>query len=456
MRPLGAYQIASWMREAGYTVKVIDFCSHMTTTDLVNITKHYITPNTIAIGVSSTFWEDSRVNEHLSKRTNYTEPEWVVNARTIIEQEYPQLDWVLGGSSSLVNRLTLDWVKFHGHAEDEFLSYMDKKTSNTSIRRPYDILNCNKRYHVTDFISNKEVLALELGRGCQFKCKFCRYPNIGKKPKTYRRSMECVKAEMLFNFQTFGTTKYLFVDETVNEDYDKVVALAALAKELPFKLEWVGYIRADLIYVNPDMIRLLHASGMISCYMGIESLNPETSSLIGKGWMGRHGKEFLVHLKNEWEGKLGIRFFMSFIVGLPHETKESLLSTLAWLKDNNFKSWDFYSLNIHRDNTNFWKSEFDLNYGLYGYRFPNPLNDSYWENDIWNTNSAVEFAKFLNTDNRNGYMPTSFDLADISNMGYTIEDAVLADRSEKSLSEFRNQYLKEYIQKSLLWPHSKA
>ena len=48
--------LAAWLRQHGYSVKVIDFCHLMSVDDLVKISQKYITEETVAIGVSSTFW----------------------------------------------------------------------------------------------------------------------------------------------------------------------------------------------------------------------------------------------------------------------------------------------------------------------------------------------------------------------------------------------------------------
>jgi hypothetical protein len=54
VRPIACYQLASWIRQHGYTVKVIDYCHAMTTDELVAITNKHIGSDTLAIGVGTT------------------------------------------------------------------------------------------------------------------------------------------------------------------------------------------------------------------------------------------------------------------------------------------------------------------------------------------------------------------------------------------------------------------
>lgn len=95
-RSLGAYQLASWLRHNGYTVKVIDFCSLMSTDNLVNITEKYINEDTLTIGVSTTFWRSegwNPIGDYV-----YVEPKWVISARKIIENKFPDIKWTMGGA----------------------------------------------------------------------------------------------------------------------------------------------------------------------------------------------------------------------------------------------------------------------------------------------------------------------------------------------------------------------
>ena len=93
-RPLGPHQLAHWLTLHGYTVKVIDFSCHLTTDELVAISEKHIGSDTIAIGVSNTFWSRQFV-----QRNTY-EPEWVISARDILATRFPNIKWLMGGSNT--------------------------------------------------------------------------------------------------------------------------------------------------------------------------------------------------------------------------------------------------------------------------------------------------------------------------------------------------------------------
>ena len=207
-KPLGCYQLASWLRQHGFTVKVIDHCSVIDTATLKTMISKFVDDTTVAIGVSSTFWSKNERFEDANTRTGFSEPRWVLDIRDALEADFSKLDWLLGGySAAWTYQLAKEWVRFIDYSEDSLLKYMNSKFNRFADQQKFDIESSTMQYHPTDFIQPQEALAMELGRGCQFKCKFCQYPHIGKKKGTYLRSIECIKNDLLYNYEHFGTTR---------------------------------------------------------------------------------------------------------------------------------------------------------------------------------------------------------------------------------------------------------
>jgi len=442
VRPVSCHELASWLRQHGYTVKVIDYCALMTTEDLVSITEKYIGSETLAIGVSSTFWNP--IEEMLNKPI---EPQWVINARSKLQNK--KLYWLLGGAQSGVNEGRIfDWIKFHEYSEDSLLKWMDQNSSKLIRRELFDIHNSRVSF-LDDFIRPHEVLSYEMARGCQFKCKFCNYALIGKKKGTYIKDSNIVREDFIRNYNEFGVTRYWILDDTVNESLEKIIDLADIAQSLPFEVEWVGFTRLDLIWSRPETIQILKDSGMKSTVFGIESFHPKASMSIGKGWNGKHAKDFLLRLKDEW--KDDITWTLAFITGLPGETQESLDETAKWCVDNKMYDWFWNFLFMSRRPDKMFKSEFETDYAKFGYSFE---GDSHieWKNDLWTRTTAEAYTKHLNHISYPYRSISGFTLSRYSSLGYSFKELTRMHIGKITESELRLKTLKfvnEYVQYQL-------
>ena len=464
-RTLGPYQLANWLTIHGYTCKVIDFCHAMSTQDLVDITSKNIDSSTIAIGVSSSFWLEfgqkiiSKKNANVEvSPTDYFEPDWVIAAREQLELKCQNIEWLLGGAGTVdwysdsqqMQKKRFDWKLFHGFAEDSVIKYLDEKTEKLIARPLYDIQTSPGPFSNVGNIQPYEVLPLEFGRGCQFKCKFCRYPLLGRKKNTYIRDYSLVEDELLSNYDKYGVTRYSFIDDTMNENEDKIQALAEMAQRLPFKLEWVGFNRLDLIWSKPHTIELLEQSGLRGTFFGIESFNKKSSNMVGKAWNGTHGKEFLGQLNERWKDI--VAFHLGFITGIGDETMEELQQTKQWCIDNNISAWQFSALSMSKNPNIEFKSTFDKEYYKYGYKFPHPLSDHYWESEYWTYNTARAAAVELNKGMDETQKVAGFRTAQLATVGYSFDDHKSTNIVDLPIDEIKQKtkiFLQNYVYNEL-------
>ncbi len=460
IRPVGPHILANWLRQHGFTAKVIDFCHAMPVEKLVEITNKHIDTDTVAIGVSSTFWKDTQYSNRQRKdyydnptHDQFYEPDWVIRARLIVQFENPKLDWVLGGHPG-VGRVgkqkKFAWTQFTGFAEDTLLKFMKEKTNSDVKCSLFDIKHLTSCFSADSGIQPSESLPIELARGCQFKCKFCSYPLVGKKTDSYIRDEKYIEEELIRNYELFGTTKYQIMDDTVNESATKLERLVNIVQKLPFKFEWVGYNRLDLIGVHRHTIDLLKASGLKSTYFGIESFHPEASTCLGKGWNGKYGKDFLIELRELWGPD--IHMTCSFIAGLPYETHDSLRETQNWLIENKVvDTWFFLQLFL---NKNAGATEFERNAGAYGINFPNPADNDYWEHDTSNFTEAIKMCGELNYDPRRLEMvkPMSWYIPSYASLGYdydTVCKTKVVDLNWNMMAIRHKLFIMKYIKDQL-------
>ncbi len=444
VRPLGCHQLATWLERFGYSVQVIDFCNLMSAKDLVMITEKYITDDTVAIGASKTFWKN-----RLDSSVPFGEPQWCLDARKYLEAKHTKLKWLLGGYQTSKDYQLMDWITFNGLAEDSLLKFLDQHTRYVLTRPLFDIKTLERHHKDNLLLEPQEILSLEMGRGCQFKCSFCRYPLIGKKKGTYIRDLSLIEQELIENYERYGTTRYTIVDDTVNEDEDKIKGLAEIAQRLPFKFEWVGYLRLDLIGSKKHTISWYRDAGLKGAFFGIESFHRDTSKIVGKGWSGVHGKEFLVELKKQWPD---IAIQLGLIAGLPGETVDDLHGTNQWCIDNGIDNWEINPLHIDIGDKREFQSAFDRNYQEYGYHFPDPNDQEFWKNDHWDRGLAVEISKTLKDIARPYQKPGIWHAANLANLGYSFDWLFAQNIKDFDYGKFRQQtreFVNNYVQKHL-------
>jgi radical SAM superfamily enzyme YgiQ (UPF0313 family) len=388
----------------GVTTQVIEFCGLLSAEEITRAIEWYVGPETFAVGCSTSFWTSSEV------------PDKVRHVVRHIKDKYPKLKFIVGGARTPKDLSVFD-QSFVGESEDSIVTWCQEQVGRKGLslfNRKFNIVDLDHRFDDRDCILPGEALPIELGRGCVFKCKFCSHHNLGKAKHTYQRQHNLVLDEMRYNYEKFGTTHYLFLDDTVNEDYDKVSRLSRLKDDLGFEVKWIGYLRADLIWAKKESAHLLQDSGLVSCLFGVETFNLEAGRSIDKSWAARHGKEWLPHLYHDlWAEKINV--FLSLIAGLPGETYETLEDTVKWCNDQamGFTNLNPLALYVNREDANV-QSEFTRNYSKYGYR--NVRLDGYWETDTMNSDGVYQFCQKA----KNTFMTTNriscWGLMGISNL----------------------------------------
>jgi radical SAM superfamily enzyme YgiQ (UPF0313 family) len=311
----------------------------------------------------------------------------------------------------------------------------------------FDIATLEHRFIEDDIILEDEALPIELGRGCIFKCKFCNYANIGKKKHTYQRNFNLIIDEIRYNKNTFGTDKYIFLDDTCNEDLDKVKNFSTFRQQLGFDINWVGYLRADLIWSHPETIEMLKDSGLISVFFGIESLHPVASKIIGKGWSGKHAKDWIPKLHSDlWNKEINI--FSNFILGLPGEPRASFFETFKWCQSNDIGQFNFYPLVLktewEEDST---KSEFDKNYHKYGYSIN---KNGEWINGDLSYQECAKIAQGFNGELFKSNRMSGFSTLNYLNLGFKIHEIkkmTMLDSNkaiEQNVFKFKDRYINQF------------
>ncbi len=448
VKTMGPYKVASELRTAGFEVLVVHHLHVFTIDQLKHILKNTISDQTLFVGFNNFFYADmSGIRDHngggvelgvmpagaLLPHGKYFNAE----IRELIKQTNPKCKLLLGGPTAYDNQdnTIFDYIVV-GYAENSIVNLaqhlVDKSVKleksyrsiygpivvNDSKAEGYDFENCEVNYADHDGILPNETLTLEVARGCIFKCAFCSYPLNGKKKMDFIRSRENIFKELIYNYDKFGITRYIFSDDTFNDSVEKCRMIFEVSQKLPFKLEWWGYLRLDLLKAHPETVDWLFDSGLRSAFFGIETLSPETAKIIGKG--GDRDGLFAVVRKIKQKYGNQVNLHGSFIFGLPNETFESIEQTAEFLlsDENPLDSWHARSLIIKPANKNYsndFLSELDRDFAKFGYenmgeeylgntgkgkyseRFANPSGTMLWKNQHTNFLTVDALSKKVRT-----------------------------------------------------------
>jgi radical SAM superfamily enzyme YgiQ (UPF0313 family) len=155
-------------------------------------------------------------------------------------------------------------------------------------------------------------------RGCPFDCSFCASLLMWNR-KWVPREIDHVIDEMRFMQETLGTKGFYFREDNFTVNNKRLLGFCEAVK--PLKTEWMAESRIDTI--NDNVLSKMAESGCRALWFGIESTVSEIQKTIDKTLSLDMIRESLTLCK-----KHGIRTGGSFMIGLPNDTKETIMRNI--------------------------------------------------------------------------------------------------------------------------------
>jgi len=168
--------------------------------------------------------------------------------------------------------------------------------------------------------------------GCPFKCSFCVSSTVPLK----LRKPENAVGEIEYLHKQFGIKEFWIKDFTFAVNKEQTRKFLTLLLEKKMNLSWVCLSRVDV--VDEEILALMSKAGCHTIQFGVESVSDDILKRYHKGVKPQRVREVFAFCR-----KHGIRTLGHFILGLPGETHESALQTIAFAKEI---LPDFASFNI--------------------------------------------------------------------------------------------------------------
>ncbi len=192
---------------------------------------------------------------------------------------------------------------------------------------------CEVKNHIVYVRRNGKVCWSGNSRGCQYACRFCSSSLFWRR-KFRMFSPEYVVGEMKMLIEKYKVEEILIFDDLFALDIERLREIVRLAKEegIPEKVNFGCLLRVDI--ATEERLQLLKELNVLQIDYGFESGNDRILKYLKRDTttveMNRKAAE-LSH-------KYGFRIHGFFIIGSPDETKEEMMQTLEFIKNNKIDS----------------------------------------------------------------------------------------------------------------------
>ncbi len=181
-------------------------------------------------------------------------------------------------------------------------------------------------------VPNVQMLA---SRGCPFGCTFCLLPQTLYRGNGYRkRDHRDVIDEMEYLIREFGFKAVYFDDEVFNADRGYVIELCEEMIRRGISIPWAAMTRVDLM--DEGLLRVMQRSGLYAVKYGIESADAQIRAQCNKRLDLEKARAVIDITRH-----LGVKVHLTFCLGLPGETRQTVQETVDFVHAVSPESFQF-------------------------------------------------------------------------------------------------------------------
>jgi len=365
--PLSLAYLAAVLEQAGHEVSILD--AAMESTRLENLGN-----DLYRVGMS---------NEELTKEIARKEPDLVgitclstprfpnvVEITRIVKKLDSSIPTVVGGafpSSSpefILKTPSIDYVLV-GEGEYPLLELVNSLENKTKVFSQIDGLGfkkngsifMNPKIHFVDdldsipfpsrhllniekYVGNprigygkkKRQTSIISSRSCPFRCTFCGIQKVWG-TKWRARSPKNVVDELEHCITKYNITEFSFEDDNFSTDRKRAEAICKEIKLRKLDITWNSPNGLHVNTLNADLLKKMRDAGFYACGLGIESGDPH---ILHDVMIKNISLKRIRKTVSEF-ASLGIFVLGYFVIGMPGETRESIMRTIKFAKSLDLK-----------------------------------------------------------------------------------------------------------------------
>ena len=205
----------------------------------------------------------------------------------------------------------------------------------------WDLLSMDKyrahNWHCFENLTQRNhYAAIYTSLGCPFNCRYCNIQALyNGKPGIRYRSPEKVIEEISFLVRTYKIRNLKIADELFVLDEERVNKICDLIIKEDYGMNIWAYARVDTI--SEPILRKMKKAGINWLCFGIESANRQVREGVSKKIL-----QWKIEKAIEMTKKAGIFAMGNFIFGLPDDNLETMLETLNLARKLNCEYANFY------------------------------------------------------------------------------------------------------------------
>lgn len=331
--PVGLSYIAAVLEKAGIEVQVQDFLVQDYSKDKLTEKISDFSPEIIGINsvtmnfpIASRIIKDCKeIDENIlavigGPHVSFTAEDTLINS--------PWFDAiVIGEGEQTMLSLATGTKKFE---EIDGLAYKNngtvKKTAPRKWNENLDELPVPARhlFPTSLYFPRNPKSGMITGRGCPFDCIFCvGHQMVGRK-KRYRNTKLVV--DEMEQILELGFKGINIVDDLFTLNKKHIYSICDEIKSRHLKFKWTCFSRVDT--VDKELLSVISDAGCDCICFGVETADPNMLKTINK-------KITLKEVRNavDMTQKAGIEAMVSFILGLPGETEDTVINTIEFMHE---------------------------------------------------------------------------------------------------------------------------